>query len=131
MPRPVVRLPTPPSAGTLARYGLTADEWLAICRRQRCVCPVCLKPFGDRKLVTDHEHVRGFKARKRRRPKKGKKGDGRTVLVRVMSRAERKDHVRGVLHAYCNGLVRVWLTLDRAKAIVAYLEAHAARKKRG
>lgn len=128
MPRPAVRLPSPPSSKTLAAYGLTADEWLTICRRQRCVCPVCLKPFGDRMLVTDHEHVAGFKARKRRKAKGSKRGKGKEVRVRVMTPEERKRHVRGVLHAWCNGLVRQWLTLERAESICAYLRAHAARR---
>lgn len=122
MPKPVRRtiLPPPPSAGTLKRYGLTATDWADLCRRQGCVCPVCEQPFGDRRLVVDHAHVKGFKAT--RRPLAGK-----TRRRRVMSAGERKTHVRGVLHAWCNGYVRAWLTLDRARSLVAYLEAHAAR----
>lgn len=120
--------PAPPSTDTLRRYGLTAADWLAICRRQGYVCPVCLKPFGDRKLVTDHDHVAGFRARKRRRAKKAKGGVRKVITVRVMTPDERRRHVRGVLHAYCNGLVRRWLTLERAESIVAYLKAHRTRR---
>lgn len=130
MPRPA-KLPDPPSAGTLARYGLTAAEWLAICRRQRCVCPVCLKPFGDRKLVTDHEHVKGFKARRRRKTKKARNGERKVIRVRVMSQEERKRHVRGVVHAWCNSYIRAWLTLERAESIVEYLRAHRDRRDAG
>ena len=111
---------------------MTAAEWLAICRRQRYTCPVCLQPFGDRMLVTDHDHVAGFKATKRRRIKDKKKlgpdGKRRIIRVRAMSQEERKRHVRGVLHAYCNGLVRRWLTLEKAESIVEYLRAHRDRR---
>ena len=132
MTRPhLVRRPLgikPPTPTTLARYGLTADEWLAICRRQRWTCPICLQPFGNRLLVTDHDHVKGFRATKRRKAKRSKRGDGKVVRVRAMSQEERKQHVRGVVHAWCNGLIRVWLTLERAESITAYLRAHADRR---
>lgn len=114
-----IRLPT---AGTLAKYGLTADDWLALCQRQGNCCPVCGEEFGDRPLAIDHEHVRGFKARKVRSRK------GRRFKVRVMAPAERRRHVRGVLHSYCNRFVRRWLTLPRAVAIVAYLQEHERRR---
>jgi hypothetical protein len=117
-----VILPAPPTRSTLAKYGLTADDWRRLCAAQGCVCPVCLQPFGDRKLVVDHEHVRGFRAH--RRPLKG-----RTRERRMMSQQERRRHVRGILHAWCNGLVRRWLTLERAAAILKYLEAHEERKR--
>ncbi len=44
-----------------------------------------------------------------------------------MAPADRRKHVRGVIHNYCNRFVRSWLTLPRARAIVAYLEAHERR----
>ncbi len=113
----------PPSDTTLKRYGLTEADWFAMCRRQRGVCPVCNGPFGDRQLVVDHAHVAGFKANKWK-----KRGDKRW-RVRVMTPADRRIHVRGVLHAWCNGLVRKWLTEDRARSILAYLEAHRARSE--
>lgn len=120
MPKPV-RLPKPPSTGTLRTYGLTTIEWLDMARRQNCICPVCQQPFGDRKLVIDHEHVRGWKARK------GKLKSGKrraTKDQRVMTPEQRRPYVRGILHAWCNGYVRAWLTLTRAKSIVAYLEMY-------
>lgn len=112
-------MPKPPSRATLAKYGLTEAEWLGMCAACDNTCVVCGKPFDDRPLVIDHEHVKGFKARKKRKAKKG----GHTIKVRVMSQAERRKYVRGVIHNYCNRFVRSWLTLDRAKAIVKYLEA--------
>lgn len=128
MPAPVRRpaaAPPPPTKKTLDNYGLTPADWAAMCLRQGNVCPICLKPFADRKLVVDHAHVAGWKARKGRL-KSGRRRANKDV--RVMTPAQRRPHVRGVLHAWCNGLVRSWLTLPRAKAIVAYLEAHERRK---
>lgn len=118
--------PKPPSRDTLAKYGLTAEDWMGMCRACRFTCVVCGKPFGGRPLVVDHEHVKGFKAHKTVRAK----GSGRPKKVRVMSPADRRRHVRGVIHNYCNRFVRRWLTLDRARAIVKYLEAHHARGDR-
>lgn len=109
--------PKTPTAGTLAKYGLTVEDWKRLCTVCKCVCVVCGQPFGDRPLVIDHEHVRGFKARKKRKSKCGTK----TIKVRVMPPEERRKYVRGILHAYCNRFVRRWLTLERAEAITAYL----------
>lgn len=117
--------PKPPTRNTLAKYGLTEADWLALCRRVKYTCVVCGKPFGDRPLVVDHEHVAGFKARKGKTAKKGHR-----IKVRVMCPAERKQYVRGVIHNYCNRFVRRWLTLERARAIAAYLGAyHEAKGK--
>ncbi len=125
MPAPPPKLPPPPSLGTLRSYGLTAADWEAMCRRQRGVCPVCRQPFGDRRLVVDHEHVKGFRARK------GKLRSGKVRAKRdqrVMTPEERRRHVRGVLHMWCNGYVRAWLTLERAESIVEYLRSHKSRR---
>ena len=124
MPR-IVRKAQPPTASTLAKYGLTERDWRAICDAQKWTCPICREPFGDRKTAIDHEHVRGFKARKKKRSKKGT-----IIKVRVMSSDERRQHVRGVLHDWCNRFVRAWLTLSRARNIVAYLESHEQRRKK-
>lgn len=118
-------VPPPPTAATLAKYGLTAADWNVMCRRQGCICPVCQQPFGDRKLAIDHAHVKGWRARKGKL-RSGKRRANRDA--RVMTPAERRPWVRGILHMWCNGLVRQWLTLPRARSIVAYLEAHEARR---
>ncbi len=112
--------PPPPLSKTLASYGLIEADWVRMCRACNNTCVVCGKPFDGRPLVIDHVHVKGFKARKKKKAKKG----GHTIKVRVMAQAERRKYVRGVIHNYCNRFVRGWLTLDRAKAIVAYLEAY-------
>ena len=121
---PEVRVPT---AVTLRRYGLSVDDWLEMARRQGHTCPVCRQPFGDRLLVVDHEHVRGWRARKRRLK------SGRTRASkdqRVMTPEQRRPHVRGILHAWCNGYVRAWLTLERAESIVRYLRDHERRRQK-
>ncbi len=110
-------MPKPPRIGTLRKYGLTKEDWVDLCDACGNVCVVCGKPFEDRPVVIDHEHVKGFKARKKRRL------NGKTIKVRVMGPEERRKYVRGVIHNYCNRFVRSWLTLPRARAIVAYLEA--------
>lgn len=122
MPKPSC---CPPSEATLRNYGMTSGDWWEMARRQKFTCPVCMKSFGDRKLVIDHEHVAGWRARKRRKSKKG----SHQVRVRVMTPDQRRPYVRGILHAWCNGFVRQWLTLPRAKAIVAYLETYERSKK--
>lgn len=113
-----------PRKDTLGKYGLTEADWLAMCARCNYTCVVCGKPFEDRPLVVDHEHVKGFKATKKKKAKKG----GHTIRVRKMPQSERRKHVRGVIHNYCNRFVRSWLTLPRAKAIVAYLEDFEKRR---
>lgn len=128
MPRVGSKSPTPPSGGTLRTYGLTVDDWLAMARRQGYACPICRQPFGDRALVIDHEHVRGWRARKR----KLKSGKVRASKdQRVMTPAQRREYVRGILHAWCNGYVRRWLTLERAESIVAYLKVYHAKGRPG
>jgi hypothetical protein len=103
--------PTPPTRRTLSRYRLTEALWLQIVKRQAGLCPVCSQPLaGGRMLAIDHAHVKGFKR---------------------MKPEERRLHVRGVLHSFCNRYVRGWLTVTRARAILAYLEAHEARKTEG
>ena len=101
-----------------------------MCERQDYICPICQKPFEDRPLVVDHEHVKGFRARKRRKGKKKVGGKRVDVRVRVMTPEQRLPHVRGILHSYCNRFVRSWLTLPRAKSIVSYLEAHERRRNK-
>lgn len=114
-----------PSVATLRRYGLSVDDWWDMARRQNITCPVCQQSFGDRLLVVDHEHVKGWRARKR----KLKSGRRRAAKdQRVMTPEQRRQHVRGILHAWCNGYVRAWLTLERAESIVRYLREHERRR---
>lgn len=124
---PQVRIPT---LGTLRTYGLTPADYLEMCRRQNFTCPVCRKPFADRMLVIDHEHVKGWRARKRKKMSGGKLRSRFDNTSRVMTPAERRPYVRGILHAWCNGFVRAWLTLDRAESILSYLKDYERRKSK-
>lgn len=123
MPTAKVRTVPPPTKQTLGKYGLTEKDWHRLCSACGFTCVICGKPFNGRPLVVDHEHVKGFRARKKVRSKSGHK------KVRVMPPEERRQYVRGVVHNYCNRFVRRWLTLARARAIVAYLESYERAKE--
>lgn len=68
---------------------------------------MCGKEPSSGKLHTDHDHVRGWKG---------------------MAPELRKKHVRGLLCWFCNGnYVGRAITLMKAEAVVAYLNAHNER----
>jgi ssDNA-binding Zn-finger/Zn-ribbon topoisomerase 1 len=95
-------------AGNAEAYGLTKKEWLEMFREQGYVCPICGR--GDRKMVTDHYHVRGWKN---------------------MEPKEKKKWVRGLLCMWCNyRILRTGITLEKLRNAVAYLEKWEARKPR-
>lgn len=97
----------PPSAKTLAKYGLTAKEWLAILAYQGGVCAVCKLVPKSGRLNVDHDHVRGWKK---------------------LPPEKRKIHVRGLLCYWDNKtLVGRGITVDKSKAVTAYLEGHVDR----
>lgn len=99
--------PQPPSEKTLAKYGLSKEEWLAILDRQFGVCAVCGKEPSAGRLNVDHDHVRGWKK---------------------MKPDLRKTHVRGLLCFWCNKTyVGRSLTLLKAASVVDYLTAHNER----
>jgi hypothetical protein len=91
----------PPQPGTLAKYGLSADEWLAMLKENDWRCPICFKGVGVR-WVTDHRHVPGWKA---------------------MAPEDRKRHVRGVLCSFCNHRrVHSTLNAEMAQRIADYFK---------
>ncbi len=97
----------PPKPETLKKYGLTAEEWLAILESQGGVCAVCSKVPKTGRFVVDHEHVRGWKKKK---PE------------------VRKTYVRGLLCWFCNhSYVGRSITLQKARNVVKYLEGHDRR----
>ncbi len=99
---------TPPSKATLSKYGITEKEWLAIWESQGSKCPICGRSPPEVKLHCDHRHVRNYKK---------------------MPSEARKLYVRGILCAYDNmNFLPVGMTLEKARNIVAYLEAFDARK---
>ena len=108
MPKVLRIVLSPPNKGTLAKYGLTADTWRRITIDQGYVCPICKQSLVGRKLVVDHQHVRKWKK---------------------MKPEQRRLHVRGVLHNFCNRTyVRAFLTIEKAEAVAEYLKKHERRK---
>lgn len=103
----VSRKPRVPLPNTLRKYGLTAEEWLDIARRQGWVCAVCKKLPPNGRLCTDHDHVKGWKK---------------------MKPDQRKKFVRGLLCFWCNSAyVGRAITILKAKNVYRYLKAHRNR----
>lgn len=93
--------PLAPSPATLAKYGLSLEEWLDLAGDG---CYVCERPWEGpegRRGVTDHEHVPGWKK---------------------MPPSERRKYVRGVICIMCNHfLLTKWGTVARHAMAAAYL----------
>jgi hypothetical protein len=103
--------PKPPTAATLKKYGLSAEEWLAILAAQGNVCPICKKTPSTGRWYTDHEHVRGWTK---------------------MAPELRKQFVRGILCYWCNATyVGRGMTIAKAANVVRYLAEFEARRKPG
>lgn len=47
-----------PTAQTLARYGLSADEWIGMADAQDHKCFVCQKYPKNGRICVDHYHVK-------------------------------------------------------------------------
>lgn len=109
-------LPQPPKAQSLKKYGLTQEEWLEIVRKQGNVCPICGKLPENGKLVTDHEHVRGFSDKR--------------LKKKLFDTADKKKRtVRGCPCARCNlNFLPEGMTSKIARNVVTYLEAYEKRK---
>jgi hypothetical protein len=98
----------PPTPGTLARYGLSLDEWRALLDAQGGVCGVCGMEPVQHRLVIDHEHVRGWK---------------------IMPAHRRKLYVRGLTCWWCNKTyLGRGLTIAKAEGVVRYLKRYAERR---
>lgn len=96
----------PPTAPTLRRYGITAEEWLAFVAAQGWMCPICEK--RPNLWNTDHEHVPGWKN---------------------MPPERRKKFVRGVLCWFCNHkIVRSRIESTTVERVALYLKAYEARR---
>jgi len=110
MPQIVVEIPLPrvPSKATLTKYGLDVEEWWRIFREQGEVCLVCRRQSASGRYVVDHEHVPRWKK---------------------MTSQYRRWFVRGILCSFCNShCVGRFMTLEKAKRVVEYLERYAIRK---
>jgi hypothetical protein len=98
----------PPKSSTLKKYGMTQEAWLKIAEKQGYVCPICGKLPENKKLVTDHEHVRGYKK---------------------LPTSNRHVYVRGLPCIRCNLMyLPIGISVEKAKNIVKYLEAYEQRK---
>lgn len=97
-----------PTAITLKKYGLSAEEWKAILDRQGGVCAVCKKVPSSGRLNTDHHHVPKWKQ---------------------MPAEQRKMWVRGLLCYFCNlyycGRA---ITVAKAENVVTYLKEFEAKR---
>ena len=95
----------PPSAKTLAKYGLTLRNWLVMAAGRGGVCAICGGLPKSGRLHIDHEHVKGWKR---------------------MAPSERAKYVRGLCCFRCNSqFLRRGLTLTLAKKVVDYLFTYA------
>lgn len=98
---------SPPSAATLAKYGLSEGDWRTIGERQGWACAVCRKVPTTGRLCIDHEHVKGWKK---------------------LPPEKRAVYVRGLLCFFCNHYyVGRAITTEKARNVVSYLEGYAAR----
>ena len=99
----------PPSARTLARYGLDEGGWRAILRRQKGGCGVCGRVPLSGRLHVDHEHVRGWG---------------------LMPPARRSEFVRGLACWGCNSIwLRRGASPERLRAAARYLERYERGKR--
>ena len=105
-----------PQKPTLAKYGLSREEWLQHLEDQDYKCGTCgTLPnvsirYKGRRFVTDHEHVRGWAK---------------------MPPERRKLYVRGLLCFWCNKTyVGRAITVAIAEGVLAYLLRYEARRPR-
>lgn len=95
---------TTPTKITLNKYGLSVTEWEAILEAQGGRCAICKKVPSTGRFVTDHEHVRGWKA---------------------MPPEKRKLYVRGITCWWCNEtLLARGVTVEKARNLVDYLHRY-------
>jgi len=99
-----------PTAGTLNKYGLTADDFRRIVNEQGGICPVCEKTPSTGRWNIDHHHVKGWKK---------------------MPPEKRRLYVRGIVCWFCN---RYYLSkainVKKAENIIAYLTRYLERVKK-
>lgn len=99
----MIRVPLPK---TLAKYGLSEADFVALVERQGGVCYVCQKAPSTGRLCIDHDHVKGWSR---------------------MEASKRRLYVRGLLCFFCNHYyVGRSITVDKARRVVEYLERFAS-----
>lgn len=95
-----------PKVKTIARYGLSVSEWMAMLEAQGGRCAVCGVLPASGRFVIDHFHVKNWAK---------------------MPSQQRKRFVRGVTCYLCNHrLLHKNMTLAKARAVVVYLEKYEA-----
>jgi hypothetical protein len=98
----------PPSQKTLDKYGLSAEQWMAILDGQGGVCAICKKVPSTFKFVVDHEHFKGFDE---------------------MPAEKRRKFVRGVLCKFCNRFyLAKGITAEKARNMAKYLSDYGFRR---
>ena len=97
-----------PKLKTLRRYGMTPEDWETMLWTQGGKCPLCHRGPPDVRMVTDHEHARGF---------------------RKMTAIQRRRHVRGICCLRCNmRFLRAGLTAEIAQNVADYLRRYATAR---
>lgn len=98
-----------PRVKTIARYGLSVSDWVAILDAQGNVCAICGGLPASGRFCIDHFHVKNWKK---------------------MSSQQRKRYVRGITCYTCNHyLLSKNMTLPKARAVVEYLEKYEETHK--
>lgn len=98
----------PPSAATLRKYGITAEEWMARLEAQGWRCPICQRAARLLHLNTDHDHVPQWEK---------------------MEPEERRKYFRGILCAHCNfRRVNSRMPAAEAQRIADYLRDYEQRR---
>ena len=97
-----------PSKATLKKYGISENEWIILWLSQGEICPICGR--SDALMVTDHEHVRGWKK---------------------MPPEKRKLYVRGIICSWCNQrIVGRGATFQKLINGAHYLRDYEMRKQK-
>lgn len=92
-----------PSRATLAKYGLSFEDWFRLAERQRFVCAICLRLPNSGTLHIDHVHVPGW---------------------RQLDPDERRLFVRGLVCFHDNrNVINRYATLEKLRRAADYLAA--------
>jgi recombination endonuclease VII len=89
----------PPLPKTLAKYGLSIQDWVRLAALQDSVCYVCRRLPSSGRLHIDHAHVKNW---------------------RKMPPQERRKWVRALACQWCNrSFLAKGMTLDKARQLVS------------
>ena len=109
-----------PLKSTLAKYGLTEDDWLKLAHGQGFSCAVCRKVPESGILHVHHNHVKGWAQKKNRA---GRVVETTAEWNRRFPPSKRRLYVVGLVCQFCNRFVLArTMTLRKAKNIVTMME---------